>query len=114
MAVTARPAPSVPSRNRLGPVAVPERGRAGASRPQQWPCDRQARPAAVLVPPVPTTLYSVRVPVPAQAQGRAVPILGPPAAPGMSLLANHPLSRSSGPPLGCRPCFLWLSSPAGL
>ena len=37
MAVAARPVPPVPSRGRLGPVAVPERGRAGASRPQQWP-----------------------------------------------------------------------------
>jgi hypothetical protein len=37
MAVAARPVPPVPSRGHLGPVAVPERGRAGASRPQQWP-----------------------------------------------------------------------------
>jgi len=98
--------------NAAAPVLlVPNNGRAA---PDALPRDRQARPAAVLVPPIPTTLYSARVPAPVQAQGRAVPILDPPAAPGMSLFANHPLSRSSGPPLGCRPCFLWLSSPAGL
>ena len=52
-----------PSLNAAAPVLlVPNNGRAA---PDALPRDRQARPAAELVLPVPTTLYSARVLAPA-------------------------------------------------